>query len=75
MLIPFNEHFRPNCDGMIIGIKTSNPDASNGHSIYQSALESVAFQNRDILEAMQNDSKITLTTLLSDGGASKFIVE
>ena len=64
----FNWHFRQDSDGLLIGITTSSPDVSTRQDIYQAALEAVAFQNRDVLEAMQSDSKIELTTLLTDGG-------
>ena len=53
---------------MMVGLKTCSPDTSNGQNIYQAALEAVAFQNRDVLEAMERDSKIKLTTILADGG-------
>ena len=61
-------NFRENSDGLLIGISTSHPDNSTSKEIYQAALEAVAFQNRDVLEAMQCDSKIQLTTILADGG-------
>ena len=53
---------------MLVGFNTSRPGASNAQTIRQAALEAIAFENRDVLEAMQTDSKIKLTTLLSDGG-------
>jgi glycerol kinase len=37
--------------------------------IVRAALESIAYQTRDVLEAMQKDSGITLTNLKVDGGA------
>ena len=55
---------------MILGMKTCPPDTSNRQEIYQAAIEAVAFQNREVLEAMEKDSKIKLTTILSDGGNS-----
>ena len=58
----------------MLGITTSNPDASNSQNIYQAALEAVAFQNRDVLEAMQIESEMKLTTLLADGGMHKYIL-
>ena len=51
-------------------MKTCPPDTSNRQAIYQAAIEAVAFQNREVLEAMEKDSKIKLTTILSDGGKS-----
>jgi glycerol kinase len=37
----------------------------------RATLESIAYQTRDVLEAMQHDSKITLAALKVDGGAVK----
>ena len=39
--------------------------------IIRAALEAIAYQTRDVLEAMEEDSGITLKTLKVDGGASK----
>ena len=60
---------------MIQGIKTCPPDTTNRQEIYQAALEAVAFQNREVLEAMEKDSKIKLTTILSDGGNSTWLLK
>ena len=65
--------FRQNGSAVLVGFNTSSPGASNGQTIRQAALEAIAFENRDVLEAMQTDSKIKLTTLLSDGGTCLFI--
>jgi glycerol kinase len=43
--------------------------ASAAH-IARAALEAIAFQNVDVLAAMQKDAKITLTELRVDGGAT-----
>lgn len=43
---------------------------SKAHLV-RAALESLAYQTKDILEAMQEDSGIILTELRTDGGASK----
>jgi glycerol kinase len=43
---------------------------SAGH-IARAALEAIAYQTADILEAMQTDSGIALTELRVDGGASR----
>jgi glycerol kinase len=40
-----------------------------GH-IARAALEAIAFQTRDVLEAMQQDSGVALAALKVDGGAS-----
>ncbi|MGN9164335.1 glycerol kinase GlpK [Tissierellaceae bacterium HCP3S3_D8] len=42
---------------------------SNREHIIRAALESIAYQTRDVLEAMQEDSGIELQTLKVDGGA------
>lgn len=42
---------------------------ANRNHIVRATLESIAFQTRDVLEAMQEDSGITLKTLKVDGGA------
>ncbi len=42
---------------------------SNRNHIIRAALESIAFQTRDVLEAMQEDSGIDLQELRVDGGA------
>ena len=65
----FYNLFRQASNGLLIGITTGRPNISTKQHICQAALEAVAFQNRDILEAMQKDSKIRLSTLLADGGA------
>ena len=61
-------HWRNSSDGLIVGLTTCSPGSSNAEDIYQAALQAVAFQNRDVLEAMERDSKIKLTTILTDGG-------
>ena len=51
--------------GLIIGLTRGT---SRGH-VARAALESMAYQTRDVLDAMQNDSGVTLKTLKVDGGA------
>ncbi|NPV45165.1 MAG: glycerol kinase GlpK [Firmicutes bacterium] len=51
--------------GAIVGLTRG---AKREH-IIRAALESIAYQTRDVLEAMQKDSGITLTNLKVDGGA------
>lgn len=51
--------------GTIVGLTRG---ATREH-IVRAALESIAYQTRDVLEAMQKDSGITLTNLQVDGGA------
>jgi glycerol kinase len=51
--------------GTIVGLTRGS---TAGH-IARATLESMAYQTRDVLEAMTADSKITLKTLRVDGGA------
>jgi glycerol kinase len=51
--------------GTIVGLTRG----SNKNHIIRATLESMAYQTRDILEAMQEDSGIELETLKVDGGA------
>ncbi len=44
--------------------------ATNAH-IARSALEAIAYQTKDVINVMQDDSNIKLKTLKVDGGASK----
>jgi glycerol kinase len=60
-------YWDPNARGTIIGLTR---DSSLGH-VAQAALESIAFQTRDVLEAMQQDANVRLKDLRVDGGASR----
>jgi glycerol kinase len=60
-------HWDPDARGMIIGITRGT---TKGH-IARAALESVAFQVADLLEAMQADSGLKLPEMRVDGGATK----
>lgn len=51
--------------GTIVGLTRG----SGREHIIRAALESIAYQTRDVLEAMQEDSGIDLQTLKVDGGA------
>ncbi len=51
--------------GTIVGLTRG----ANRNHIIRATLESMAYQTRDVLEAMQNDSGIDLETLKVDGGA------
>ncbi|MTI71687.1 MAG: glycerol kinase GlpK [Firmicutes bacterium] len=51
--------------GTIVGLTRG----SNRNHIVRATLESIAYQTRDVLEAMQEDSGITLQKLKVDGGA------
>lgn len=51
--------------GTIVGITRG----TNKYHIIRATLESLAYQVNDVLQAMQNDANITLSTLKVDGGA------
>lgn len=52
--------------GTIVGLTRG----TNRNHIIRATLESIAYQTRDVLEAMQEDSGIELATLMVDGGAT-----
>jgi len=52
------------------GTITGLTRGSNKYHIVRAALESIAFQTEDLINAMQSDSGIKLTSLKADGGAS-----
>ena len=60
----FAPYWRSDARGVITGLTRY---ANKGH-IARAALEATAFQTREILDAMQTDSKIKLTELKVDGG-------
>lgn len=51
--------------GTIVGLTRG----SNKSHIIRAALESIAYQSKDLISAMENDSNIKLETLRVDGGA------
>lgn len=55
----------PYARGAIFGLTRG----ANSNHIIRATLESIAFQTRDVLEAMQADADIRLQTLRVDGGA------
>ena len=59
-------HWDPYARGMLIGITRGT---GKGH-VARAVLESMAYQTRDVIDAMQRDSGITLKELRCDGGAS-----
>jgi glycerol kinase len=59
-------HWDPYARGTILGL-TRGTTASQ---LARAALESMAYQTRDVLDAMQEDAGLTLTELKVDGGAS-----
>ncbi|HEV3137251.1 MAG TPA: glycerol kinase GlpK [Pirellulales bacterium] len=59
-------YWDPYARGAILGITRGTTAAH----IARAAIESMAFQSRDLLEAMQRDAGVHLTDLKVDGGAS-----
>ncbi len=59
-------HWDPYARGLLIGITRGT---GRGH-IARAVLESMAYQTRDVIEAMQRDSGIVLKELRCDGGAA-----
>jgi len=59
-------HWDPYARGAIFGITRGT---TGGH-LARAAVESMAFQTRDLLEAMQRDANVTLQSLKVDGGAA-----
>ncbi len=53
------------------GIITGITRGTKREHIVRAALESIAYQTREVVEAMENDSNIKLKSLRVDGGASK----
>jgi glycerol kinase len=59
-------HWDPYARGLLIGITRGT---NRGH-IARAVLESMAYQTRDVIEAMERDSGIQLEELRCDGGAA-----
>jgi glycerol kinase len=59
-------YWNQNGRGTIIGITRG----TTHEHIARAALDGVAYQTRDVLDAMQQDSGVTLHTLKVDGGAT-----
>jgi len=59
-------HWDPHARGTIVGLTRGS---SRAH-LARAALEAIAFQTADVLEAMQRDAASTLAELRVDGGAS-----
>jgi glycerol kinase len=53
--------------GLIIGITAG----TTGEHVARSALESIAYQARDVIEAMKSDTNTEIKSLRVDGGATK----
>jgi len=59
-------HWDPYARGIIVGLERGT---TVGH-IARATIESMAFQSRDVVEAMEKDSGVTLKELRVDGGAT-----
>lgn len=59
-------HWDPKARGLIIGITRG----TNKNHIIRATLESIAYQVRDVLELMEDDSEIKLKEIRVDGGAA-----
>lgn len=60
----FAPYWRPDARGIVAGLTRY---AHKGH-LARAALESVAYQTRDVLDAMERDAGVPLSTLKVDGG-------
>lgn len=60
-------YWDPIARGTIVGLTRG----THREHLARAALESIAFQTRDVLEAMQRDAGLTLEQLKVDGGASQ----
>jgi glycerol kinase len=59
-------YWDPRARGVIVGL-TRNTQMAH---IARAAVDAMAYQTRDVLEAMQSESSLPLTTLKVDGGAA-----
>ncbi|MDA1014877.1 MAG: glycerol kinase GlpK [Planctomycetota bacterium] len=59
-------YWNQNARGTIVGITRG----TSREQLARAALESMAYQSRDVLDAMQQDAGLTLNALKVDGGAS-----
>jgi glycerol kinase len=60
-------HWTPDARGIILGLSQFSTKAH----VARACLEAVCFQTRELLEAMEKDSKLPLAHLLVDGGMTK----
>ncbi len=63
----FSPHWDVTARGTVLGLTRGSDKAH----ITRAVLESIAFQSYDVFRAMEVDSKVQLTSLRVDGGASK----
>ncbi|MFJ4651387.1 glycerol kinase GlpK [Nocardia sp. NPDC088792] len=62
----FAPYWRPDARGAIVGLSRY----SNNAHLARATLESICYQTRDVVEAMQRDSGVKLATLRVDGGVT-----
>ncbi|MET9210945.1 MULTISPECIES: glycerol kinase GlpK [unclassified Nocardia] len=62
----FAPYWRPDARGAVVGLSRY----SNNAHLARATLESIAYQTRDVVEAMQRDSGVRLATLRVDGGVT-----
>jgi glycerol kinase len=62
----FAPHWRSDARGVIVGLSRASTKAH----LARAALEAIAYQTRDVLDAMSADSKVPLTSMRVDGGAT-----
>jgi len=59
-------HWKDDATGLLTGLRRST---TPGH-VARAAIESIAYQIRDVFEAMQSEASAPLSQLLADGGAA-----
>ncbi|MFM2480948.1 glycerol kinase GlpK [Celerinatantimonas sp. YJH-8] len=59
-------YWDPDARGMIVGLTRG----TNRNHIIRATLEAIAYQSRDVLEAIQQDSGLQISSLKVDGGAA-----
>jgi glycerol kinase len=62
----FAPHWRSDARGVIVGLNRASTKAH----LARAALEAIAYQTRDVLDAMSADSKVALKSMRVDGGAT-----
>jgi glycerol kinase len=62
----FAPYWRSDARGVIVGLSRASTKAH----LARAALEAIAYQTRDVLDAMLADSKVPLTSMRVDGGAT-----
>lgn len=62
----FAPHWRSDARGVIVGLSRASTKAH----LARAALEAIAYQTRDVLDAMSADSRVALKSMRVDGGAT-----